>query len=273
MRRHVVLLFVLTQLVTLTIHAQELTVYDMADPAVARSRVGVTVESYFFRTGPTFYKVMPSYYYALPNHRHLFSLAVPFVHNVFMEDLGGFENTTGLGDVQMSYLTVPVLKDDPLGFNRLSIYGTLSAPTGEYLVGRGAGTWLFKPGMIFRLQAAPEVCFYPQIAFQISASETNSLGGGQNLPDPSNLVPHRKLQNILFQWPAVVVISAADSWFGINPEYIYSFDERTAYVFFEVSVGKMLNPTTSGTVRISRFVAGQPTLIALVGVDFNFFLR
>lgn len=250
-----------------------LTIYDFADPTLARTNFGMGVNSYLFTGGTIYYEAVPGFSYALPDARNMLTIEVPFMHNIFPGDFGGYENTTGIGDVRMRYQTVPIKKKDPLGFKQLTFYGELTAPTGAYIFGRGAGTWLIKPGVMATIQASPQVAFYPEVRFQFSASEASRLGGGQNLPNPDSFQRNRKLQEYVLQFPVVMVLESANTWLRINPEFIQSFNEGVSYLFFEGEVGKMLGDWSSASVNISRFIAGQPRLAVIVEAQFRFYLK
>src|SRR5690606_17315976 len=113
-------------------------------------------------------------------------ISVPFVHTIFTQDYAGFENTTGIGDLKMIYTGVPYYNKNSMGLTRVSTYLEATAPTGEARLGRGAGTWLYKPGIIFAFKPAPEIGIYPEIKFQFSGQPANSQGGGGGIPDPDD---------------------------------------------------------------------------------------
>ncbi|MFN3839895.1 MAG: hypothetical protein ACK4RF_04230, partial [Cyclobacteriaceae bacterium] len=98
------------------------------DPANAQSRVTFDFDSYYFVAGNKFFVARTSFYYGIPNERHAFGLSVPLVHSIFNADFAGYENTTGIGDIRMSYLGAPFIKRTPLGLERVSFYLDITAP-------------------------------------------------------------------------------------------------------------------------------------------------
>jgi len=249
------------------------TEYDASNPALIRSRVVLDLESYFFYNQSKFYSIRPAYYYGLKNERHQFGLAVPFFHNVFMGDYAGYENTSGIGDIKMSYMAVPILTKNILGFEKLSTYFEASAPTGEYVLGRGAGVWLYKPGMIATFHLTPEVAIYPEVRYQFSGNEANSSGGSDGLPDPEDPEQDVKVQTLTLELPAVMVIDRWDGWFALHFQYQKSFSEDNSFFFMRMDLGKMIGDKTSFALNIQKFIAGQPTLNVIVQARFQFFLR
>ncbi len=159
--------------------------FDASDPATMKSRVTTDLESYFFVGGARFYAVRLGYEYGLQNQKHLFGLSLPLVHNIFAANYGGYENTTGIGDLKMRYMFVPWQKSDNSGLQRVSTYFEMTAPTGQSELGRGTGTWVYKPGVIFTFRPNPFVAFYPEIKYSFSTKEANSLGG-DGAPDQSD---------------------------------------------------------------------------------------
>lgn len=242
-----------------------------SDPGTMRSRITADIESYIFARDAQFYAVRAGYYYGLRNERHLLGLAVPFVHNIFNADYAGFENTTGIGDIKMLYMFATYPKNRPL--TRASFYFEMTAPTGEYRLGRGAGSWLYKPGIILSYRPDPEIAFYPEVRFQFSRNDANSRGGSGGVPDVEDADRDSKLQDLVIQIPAVLELSGWDGWFSINAQYIQSFSVREYFIFLRTDVGKMIGEKSSASLQLSKFIAGQPRLNVIVQARFQFFLN
>lgn len=242
-----------------------------SDPANMRSRAVLDAESYIFHQPARFYALRFGFLYGLQNEKHLFGLSVPFVHNIFEEDLQGYENTTGLGDIQMMYM-MALTTGKSIGLSRISPYLEVTTPTGESQLGRGAGTWLYKPGIIFKFQSTPEIVFYPEVRFQFSGEEANSQGGADGLPDPEDPETDGKLQNLTFLLPVVVEIESIQGWFSLNASYTQSLTEKEYFIFMRTDFGKMIGDKTSAALSISKFIAGQPRLNVIVQAKFQFFL-
>lgn len=271
-------LFILLNLfcITLSSHGQgELPMYvnDASDPASMKSRVVFDAESYFFHNESQFYLARLGFYYGLRNERHLLSLSVPFLHNVFIGDYGGFENTTGIGDIRMMYMNVLFWNRDAIGLERVSSYLEVTAPTGEYQLGRGAGAWLYKPGFIITYRLSPEVIFYPELRFQFSGDDANSYGAGDGLPDTEDPDKEDSFQNLTLQLPVIMQLESWQGWFGLNVQYTKSFSEKTYFLFLRTDVGRMIGPKTSVSLNLSKFVAGQPRLNFVVQARFQFFIN
>lgn len=256
-----------------TIYSQQLNTEYAADPVAMRSRIAVDVESYLFHNESQFYALRAGYYYGLRNERHLFGMSLPLVHTVFKGDYAGFENTTGIGDLKMSYLFVPFSAKGTIGLERVSLAFDVTAPTGEYRLGRGAGTWLYKPGVIFTLRPGPLVAFYPEIRYQFSGGEANSQAGSDGTPDTDDPEKDYAVQNLSFSLPLVAQIVDWDGWFSFNLLYTHSFSENTNFFFVRSDFGKMMGKNSSASLRISKFIAGQPRLNVVVQVNFSFFMR
>ena len=260
-------------LISLKMYGQEANVYELADPTTMKSRIPVDFESYFFHAGEQFYAIRLGFIYGLQNERHSLGISVPFVHNIFIQDYAGFENTTGIGDVRMRYTGVPYLDKAGFGLTKIATYFEATAPTGESKLGRGAGTWLYKPGIIFSIKPAPEISLYPEVRFQISGQSANSLGGGDGLPDPEDPEKDGTMQNLFLTLPAVIVVDSWDGWFSLNAHYIRSFTENTNFFFMGMDLGKMMGERSSAALNISKFIAGQPRLNVIVQVRFQFLLH
>jgi hypothetical protein len=242
------------------------------DPAVVQSRVALDADSYYFVNANTIYTLRTTFYYAIPNQRHLFGLSVPFVHAIFNGNYGGYENTTGIGDIRFNYLGVPYLKKTPLGLEKLSFRLDVSSPTGNADLGRGAGAWLYKPALIAGIQPAVNVNLFPEVSFQFSGKEVNSQGGTDGLPDPEDPEDDAKLELLSFVLPVSFVMPAWDGYLTLNPQYAYTFVEKTYFLFLQMDVGKMMGGRSSATLQVQQFIAGQPRLNTSVRVRFNFFI-
>jgi hypothetical protein len=245
--------------------------FDAADPATMRTRFTTDFESYFFVGEAKHYSMRFGYDYGLQNQKHLFGLSLPFIHAIYVGDFGGYENTTGVGDLKMRYMYVPYQEEKMSGLQRVSTYMEVTAPTGEVALGRGTGTWVYKPGVIFTFRSNPYVSFYPEIKYQFSTAEANTLSG--DAPDPEDTDPDGKISNLILTVPAVAVVSSWNGWVGMNATYIQSFSEETYYVFLRLDFGTMIGKKTSAALNITKFIAGQPRLDVLVQARFQFFIR
>ncbi len=261
-------------IVAFSFHAigQQANVYELADPTTMKSRIPLDLDSYFFHAGEQFYSIRPGFIYGLLNERHAFGITIPFVHNIFVNDYAGFENTTGLGDIQMRYTGVPYLNKNGLGLSKVTTYFEASAPTGESQLGRGAGTWLYKPGIVFSIKPAPEISLYPEVKFQFSSQSANSLGGGNGLPDPEDPDKDGTMQNLFLSLPAVIVMDTWDGWFSLNAQYIHSFSESTNFFFMGMDLGKMMGQRSSASLHVSKFISGQPRVNVIVQARLQFLL-
>lgn len=246
---------------------------NASDPVAMQSRVTIDIESDVFHNGAQFYSLRPGYYYGLRNGKHLFGMSLPFVHNIFNGDYAGFENTTGFGDLRISYLFVPYLQASTVGTERITVAMDVTAPTGEYKLGRGAGVWLYKPGLIFTLRPGPALAFYPDIRFQFSGGEANSLAGSDGSPDPDDPEKDNTIQNLSLSLPMVAQLIDWNGWFSFHVLYTRSFTEKTNFFFLRSDFGKMLGPDTSAALRITKFIAGQPRLNVIVQANVSFFIR
>jgi hypothetical protein len=255
-----------------TVTIPTVTAFEASNPAYIRSYVKTSAESYDFFENATFYALQLGYFYGIGT-RHLAGLTIPFYHNIFAGDYGGYENTTGIGDIRMSYMFNALEKKvGGPGLQRISPYIELSAPTGEYKLGRGAGAWLYKPGVIFSFSPIPEVSFYPEIKYQFSIGDVNSQGGSDGLPDPEDPVKEGKYQNLIMVLPCVIVLKDWDGWFSLNAQYEHSFTEKVDFIFLRTDIGKMFGDYTAGSLNISKFIAGQPRLNIVIQAKFNIYL-
>lgn len=242
-----------------------------SDPAVMQTRFTTDMEAYYFLAGARYYGLRFGYDYALVNKKHLFGMAVPFVHTIFPADFGGFENTSGIGDIKMRYMFVPYLDTRAAGLQRVSGYLEVSAPTGEYQLGRGTGSWMVKPGFIFTFKPNPYVAFYPEVKMQLSTSEATRTGG--DAPDPNEPERNDKIRDLTFSLPATVLVNDWKGWVSMNAIYTMSFSEEVDFLFLRVDFGKMIGNKTSAALNISKFIAGEPRLDVLVQVRLQFFIR
>ena len=252
---------------------QNLSTEYASDPVAMKGRLAIDVESYLFHNESQFYALRLGYYYGLRNEKHLFGMSLPLVHTVFKGDYAGFENTTGFGDLKMSYLFVPFSAKGTIGLERVSISLDVTAPTGEYRLGRGAGAWLYRPGVIFTLRSGPQVAFYPEIRYMFSGGDANSQAGSDGTPDPDDPDKDYATSNLSMSLPLVAQIVDWDGWFSFNLLYTRSFTENTNFFFVRSDFGKMMGPNSSASLRITKFIAGQPRLNVIVQVNFSFFMR
>lgn len=248
-------------------------VTDASDPATMISKITTDFESYIFVGDARYYAIRLGYDYGLANRKHLVGMSIPFVHTIFVGDFGGYENTNGIGDLKMRYMYVPIQKNSVSGLQRLSTYLEVTAPTGEYESGKGAGAWLYKPGMIFTYQSGPSVSLYPELKFQFSGGDANSVGGGDGAPDQGDPEKDEPIKNLSLSIPAVILIRNWDGWFSLNAQYTQSFSENTYYLFLRTDFGKMIGKKTSASLNITKFIAGQPLLNVLVQARLQFFMR
>jgi len=245
--------------------------FDASDPATMKSRFTIDAESYFFVGDARYYGLRFGYEYGLQNQKHLFGMSLPMVHTIFSADFGGYENTTGVGDLKMRYMFVPYQVNSPSGLQRVSAYMEITAPTGEAALGRGAGTWVYRPGMIFTFRPNPYVSFYPEIKYQFSTQDANILSG--DAPDAEDPDVDGRIKNLVMSLPAIAVVDSWHGWAGMNATYIQSFSEDTYYLFLRLDFGTMIGQKSSAALNITKFIAGQPRLDVLVQAKFQFFLR
>lgn len=253
--------------------SQQLNSDNASDPVTMQSRAAIDVESYIFHNNAQFYALRLGYFYGLKNERHTFGMSLPLVHTIFEADYAGFENTTGFGDLKMSYMFVPYIVKNSIGMERVSLSFDVTAPTGEYRLGRGAGAWLYKPGIILTLRPGPALAFYPEMRFQFSGSEANSQGGTDGAPDPDDPERDNTVQNLSLSIPLVAQIEDWSGWFSFNVLYTRSFTEKTNFLFLRTDFGKMMGPRSSAALRITKFIAGQPRLNVVVQANVSFFMR
>jgi hypothetical protein len=270
----ILIIAVLTVVACFPLHlTAQITLEDASDPASMISRITLDLESYSFENNARFYAFRPGYYYGLRNERHLLGVSLPFMHNVFEGDYAGFENTTGFGDLKMSYLFVPYHERDVIGVERVTFSFDILSPTGEYKLGRGAGTWLYKPGVILKWRLAEAVLLYPELRFQFSGGDANSGAGSDGVPDAEDPEKDDKVQNLSFSLPATVNIENWNGWFSLNVLYTRSFTEKTDFLFLRTDLGKVIGKYSCASLRITKFIAGQPRLDLVVQANLTFFMR
>jgi len=246
--------------------------FEASNPTYIRSYIKTSAESYDYFENAAFYSLQLGYFYRI-GEKHLTGISIPFYHNIFNGNYAGYENTTGIGDIRMSYMFNALHKKvEGPGLQRISPYIELSAPTGEYQLGRGAGAWLYKPGIIFSFRPIQEVSFYPEIKYQFSIGNANSDGSSDGQPDPDDPDKDGKYQNLVMNFPVVMVLKDWDGWFSLNAQYGHSFTEKVDFFFLRMDVGKMLGDYTSASLNISKFIAGQPRLNLVIQAKFNFYL-
>lgn len=251
--------------------AQNIDQHDASDPAIMKSRITTDFDSYFFVAEARHYAMRFGFDYGLQNERHLFGISLPIVHAIYAADFGGYENTTGVGDLKMRYMFVAWQADNSPTVKRVSLFLEATAPTGQAELGRGTGTWVYRPGFIYTFRPNPNVSFYPKAEYQFSLDDANYLGG--DAPDAGDPDLDGRIRNLHLSVPAIVTVSNWNGWFGLNATYIQSFTEETYFLFMRVDFGTMIGRKTSAALNISKFIAGQPRLDVLVQAKFQFFLR
>lgn len=253
--------------------AQQLTIEDASDPVNMHTRFAIDFESYIFHSNAQFYSIRAGYYYGLKNERHLLGMSLPWVHTIFQGDYGGYENTTGVGDLKMSYVYVPFQESRPVGTERVSLALDVTAPTGESELGRGAGVWVYKPGLILKSRLSQAVVCYPEVRYQFSINEANTQGGSDGVPDPEDPEPDQKVQNLSMSLPAIIAVDKWNGWFALNAMYIRSFTEQTNFFFMRTDFGKVIGRKSSACLRIAKFIGGQPRLNVVVQANITFFVN
>ncbi|MBX2945343.1 MAG: hypothetical protein KF725_05880 [Cyclobacteriaceae bacterium] len=243
------------------------------NPANMESRLNIDFDSYYFVAENRFFAFRPGFYYGLPGKRHLMGITFPIVHSIFSGDFAGFENTTGIGDVKFTYMGVPIETKDALGLQKVSTFLEVTAPTGNEILGRGTGAWVFKPGVIFSFRPDAAFHIFPQVNFQFSSARLNSLGGGDGVPDLEDPSFNDKLKVISLSMPATFVVDDWAGWVSLHPEYIHTFVEDTYFLFLRFDLGKMIGDRTAASLNITKFIAGQPRLETMFRVRVSYFLN
>ena len=91
-------------------------------------------------------------------------------------------------------------------------------------------------------------------------------------PDPEDPDKEGKYENLVMNFPAVMVLKEWDGWFSLNAQYGHSFTEEVDFFFLRVDIGKMIGDYTACSLNISKFIAGQPRLNVVIQAKFNFYL-
>jgi hypothetical protein len=228
--------------------------------------------TFHYNGGHKFYSLSGGFHYGFAD-RHLFSLTVPMVHTIYNADYGGFENTTGIGDLKFGYsLAAYRSRKEANKIEQVTTVMEITAPTGATWAGRGAGTWLYKPGVIFGVRLDQAVTFYPDVHFQFSGSQANSRGGTDGLPDPEDPERDEKLQNFSLNVPFTFEMVSWQGWLTLNTPFTYSLSESTYFLFLKVDFGKMISEKSAASLQITKFVAGEPRLNVLVQAKLVIFL-
>lgn len=248
--------------------------YGPYDPANTQSRIATDFDSYYFTGGHRFYWARFTYDYGIPNNRHRMGISIPVVHCIFNGDFAGFENTTGIGDLRFTYVGIPYLATNTVfGLKKIAMGLEVTTPTGNERLGRGVGSWVFRPGVTFTYQADMDLYIFPQVRFQFSTSDVNSRAGNDGVPDLEDPENDEQLQNINLTIPTIFLLRDWDGWIGLTVDTDFTFVEDTYFLFIKTEVGKMLGRKTSAMLQITQFVAGQPRLSTVVSAHVNFFLR
>lgn len=241
------------------------------DPSNTASRIPVAFNSYYYSGGHRLYSMRFGYHYGAANGRHLIGVDLPIVHVIFNADYGGFENTTGVGDLQLNYLAIPYQSENILGLTKVAGYLQVSVPIGNERLGRGAGAWIYSPGVIFTCKPGHSWYFFPEIRFQLSGTEANSPGGSDVLPNLDDAQPE-KMRHFSLAIPTHYVLREWKGWVGLSADYTYTNIEKNYYLFLRTEVGKMIGTHTAASLHLTRFLAGQPRLETIFRIKINFFL-
>jgi len=242
------------------------------NPANMSTRAVFEAGSFYFNGGHRFYSLSAGFDYGFAD-KNLFSISIPVVHNIYNADYGGLENTTGIGDVKFGYAGVlyqPKKKVNKV--ERVSGLFEVTAPTGDPKAGRGAGAWLFNPGLIVGMRLDQAVTFYPQAQFQFSGDDANSRGGTNGLPDPEDPEKDGKLKNFSVNLPFTFEMINWGGWVTFNAPFSYSLAEKNYFLFFKADFGKKIAEKSAASLMITKFVAGQPRLNVLVQARLIIFL-
>jgi hypothetical protein len=242
------------------------------NPANMTTRALFEAGSFYYTGGHKFYSLAAGFDYGLAK-KNLFSVSIPVVHNIYNADYGGLENTTGIGDIKFGYGRVLYEPTKKVGsVERITGLFEVTAPTGDPRAGRGAGTWLYNPGLVVGMRLDQAVTFYPQVQFQFSPKKANSLGGTFGLPDPQDPDKDGKLKNFSLNVPVTFEMIRWDGWLTMNMPFNYSLAEHTYFLFLKADVGKKISEKSAATLMITKLVAGEPRLNVLVQARLIIFL-
>lgn len=242
------------------------------NPANMSTRTIFEAGTFYFNGGHKFYSLSGGFDYGFAK-KNLFSVNVPVVHNIYNADYGGLENTTGIGDIKFGYARVLYEpKKKVRQIERVTGLFEVSAPTGDPRAGRGAGAWLYKPGIIVGTRLDQAVTFYPQLQFQFSNSDANTRGGTNGLPDPEDPDKDGKLKNFSLNVPVTFEMISWQGWLALDLPFNYSLQENNYFLFLKADFGKKISEKSAATLMITKFVAGQPRLNVLVQARLLIFL-
>ena len=258
---------------TLTINSLLAQNAEPFNPANMSTRAVFEAGSYYFNGGHKFYSLSGGFDYGFAK-KNLLSVSVPVVHTIYNADYGGLENTTGVGDIRFGYARVLYEPTKKVGsVEKVTALLEVSAPTGDPRAGRGAGAWLYKPGLIIGTRLNEAVTFYPQLQFQFSGNDANSRGGTDGLPDPEDPDKDGKLKNFSLNMPVTFEMISWSGWFTINTPFTYSMEESNYFLFLKVDFGKKISEKSAASLMITKFIAGQPRLNVLVQARLILFLN
>jgi hypothetical protein len=242
------------------------------NPANMSTRAVFEMGSFYFNGGHKFYSLAGGFDYGFAK-KNLFSVGIPVVHTIYNADYGGLENTTGIGDIRFGYARVFYEPKKRTGsVERVTGLFNVSAPTGDPQAGRGAGAWIYKPGMIVGMRFNEAVTFYPELQFQFSGDDANSRGGTDGLPDPEDPEYDGKLQNFSLSLPVTFEMISWSGWLTANMPFSYSLSESTYFLFLKVDFGKKISEKSAASLMITKFIAGEPRLNVLVQARLILFL-
>jgi hypothetical protein len=241
------------------------------DPANMQTKAIFEAGSYYFNGGHKFYSMSGGFHYAFAK-KNILSISIPVVHTIYNADYGGLENTTGIGDLKFGFSSILYQPKKPRTVEKVTGSLEVTAPTGSPEAGRGAGAWLYKPGLIFGLRFDNDITFYPEVRFQFSNSLANSRGGTDGLPDPQDPDRDEKLQNFSLNVPVTFEMIRWDGWLTLNMPFSYSFYESNYFLFLKTDFGKNISEKSAISLQITKFIAGQPRLNVLVQAKLILFL-
>jgi hypothetical protein len=252
---------------------QDISLDNASDPVSQLTRFTLDFDSYLFHGEAQYYGIRPGFYYGLQSERHLFGVSIPYLHNIFPADYGGYENTTGFGDLKMTYLFAPFHNTNTIGIERVTMSFDATAPTGEYKLGRGVGVWMYKPGLIITWRVAEPVVCYPEIRYQFSDGVANTADGSDGIPDPEDPEKDAPVKNLSMAFPATIQLHDWNGWFTLNVMYTRSLSEDLDYLFIRTDIGKVIGRKSCASLRIAKFIAGQPRLDLAIQANVTFFMR